>query len=74
MSVNQGFGESLKRIDGRVRVILTVVGFGEAAVEFWVKSCVRECVELQEAEGKELHGSSTRTVQVRCAFLLPHMG
>ena len=25
----------------------------------------RECVELQEVEGKEQHGSSTRTVQVR---------
>ena len=27
IELNQGFGESLKRIDGRVRVILTVVGF-----------------------------------------------
>ena len=30
LSVNQGFGESLKRIDGRSGVILTVIGF-------WVK-------------------------------------
>ena len=34
---------------------------------FWVRTRDRECAELQEAEGKELHGSSTRTVQVRHA-------
>ena len=39
----------------------------KVAVEFWVKTCICECAELQEAEGKEQHGSSTRTVQVRRA-------
>ena len=34
---------------------------------FWAKNKDRESAELQEAEGKELHGSSTRTVQVRRA-------
>ena len=40
---------------------------GEAAFVFWVKNRDRECAELQEAEGKEQHGSLTRTVQVRRA-------
>ena len=44
-----------------------MLSFGEAAFEFWEKSCVRECAELHEAEGKELHGSSTQTMQVRRA-------
>ena len=48
--------------------------FGEAAVEFWLKTSVRECAELQEAEGKELHGSSVRTVQEACKSFLPHTG
>ena len=50
------------------------LGFGEAAFEFWVKTCVRECAELQEAEGKELHESSTWTVQEACKSFLPHTG
>ena len=43
------------------------MGVGEAAIVFWVRTTNRECAELQEAEGKEQHGSSTRTVQVRRA-------
>ena len=74
LSVNKGFGEPSRRIYGRVGVILKWLGFGEVAVEFWVKSCILEWAELQEAEGKEQHGSSTRTVQVRHAFLLPYTG
>ena len=41
------------------------MGFGEAAFKFWEEIRDRECAELQEAEGTELHGSSTRTVRVR---------
>ena len=41
------------------------MGFEEVAVEFWVKTCICECAELQEAEGKEQHGFSTRTVRER---------
>ena len=41
------------------------MGFKEAAVEFWEKTYVCECAELQEAEGKEQHGFSTRTVRER---------
>ena len=37
----------------------------EVAFVFWVKNRDRECAALQEAEEKEQHGSSTRTVQVR---------
>ena len=47
-------------IDGRIGEILTVLSFGEAAFGFRLKTCVRECAELQEAEGKELHGSTHR--------------
>ena len=43
------------------------LGFREAAFVFWVKNRDRECAELQEAEEKEQHGWSTRTVQVRRA-------
>ena len=50
------------------------MSFGEVALKFCVKTCVRECAELQEAEGKELHGSSTRTVQEACKSFLLHTG
>ena len=50
------------------------MSFGEVALKFWVKTCVRGCAKLQEAEGKELHGSSTRTVQEACKSFLPHTG
>ena len=34
------------------------LGFGETTSVFWVKNRDRESVDLQEAEGKELHGSA----------------
>ena len=43
---------------------------GEAAFVFWVKNRDRECAELQKAEGKELHGSSTRGMSVRRATFI----
>ena len=40
-------------------MFVAVIGFfGEAAFEFWLKIRVHECAELQEAEGRELHGSA----------------
>ena len=50
------------------------MSFREAAFELWVKTCVHECAELQEAKGKELHGSSARTVLEACKPFLPHTG